>query len=196
MTDDEPPRSAFVTGAARGIGRAVAQRLAADGLAVSVADLPVARDDLQALATSLDGAAHPLDVADAPAVDAAVDAHVARFGGVDVMVANAGVAVTAPLLETTDEQWRQTFAVNVLGVVHCYRAAARAMIAGGRGGRLIAAASVSMRGLPLGTGPAGPAARPGTPATTRRRRRRRRMGRVWHGGGTRRNACLRRPVPL
>jgi meso-butanediol dehydrogenase/(S,S)-butanediol dehydrogenase/diacetyl reductase len=143
MVTNDTPRSAFVTGAARGIGRAVAERLAADGLAVSVADLPAARDGLEALATGLGGAAHALDVADADAVDAAVDAHVARFGGLDVMVANAGVAVTAPLLETTDGQWRDTFAVNVLGVVHCYRAAARVMIDRGRGGRLVAAASVA-----------------------------------------------------
>lgn len=143
MTDDDIARSAFVTGAARGIGRAVAERLAADGLAVSVADLPTARDDLDALATHLGGAAHVLDVTDAGAVEAAVDAHVARFGGLDVMVANAGIAVTAPLLETTAEQWERTLAVNVRGVAHCYRAAARVMIGRGRGGRLIAAASVA-----------------------------------------------------
>jgi meso-butanediol dehydrogenase / (S,S)-butanediol dehydrogenase / diacetyl reductase len=142
VTDDRP-RSAFVTGAARGIGRAIAERLAADGLAVSVADLPRARDDLDALATDLDGLALTVDVTDPDQVDAAVSAHVARFGGLDVMVANAGIAITAPMLETTPEQWRRTFDVNVLGVVHCYRAAARQMIAQGRGGRLIGAASVA-----------------------------------------------------
>ena len=143
MPPDDRPRSAFVTGAARGIGRAVAQRLAADGLAVSVADLPSAHDEAAALAAELGGLALALDVADADQVEAAVAAHVDRFGGLDVMVANAGVAVTAPLLETTAEQWRRTVEVNVLGVVHCYRAAARQMIAQGRGGRLIGAASVA-----------------------------------------------------
>jgi meso-butanediol dehydrogenase/(S,S)-butanediol dehydrogenase/diacetyl reductase len=129
----------MVTGAARGIGRAVAERLAADGLAVSVIDLTGAEE----AAAAVGGPAHHLDVTDPDQVDAAVAAHVERFGGLDVMVANAGVAVTAPLLETTDEQWRRTFEVNVLGVVHCYRAAARQMIAQGRGGRLIGAASVA-----------------------------------------------------
>ena len=138
-TDDDRPRSAMVTGAARGIGRAVAERLAADGLAVSVIDLTGAEE----AAAAVGGPAHHLDVTDPDQVDAAVAAHVERFGGLDVMVANAGVAVTAPLLETTDEQWRRTFEVNVLGVVHCYRAAARQMIAQGRGGRLIGAASVA-----------------------------------------------------
>ena len=60
--------------------------------------------------------------------------------GVDVTVANAGIAVTASLLETTAEQWQRTPDVNVMGVAHCYSAAARQMIPQGRGGRLIGAA--------------------------------------------------------
>jgi len=149
LTDkDRPGRSAMVTGAGRGIGRAIAQRLAADGLAVSVADLPSAEHETKALVAELEAAgaaalAHTVDVTDADQVDAAVAAHIDRFGGLDVMVANAGIAVTAPMLETTAEQWRRTFDVNVLGVVHCYRAAARQMIVQGRGGRLIGAASVA-----------------------------------------------------
>lgn len=148
MADTTTRRSAMVTGAARGIGRAIAVRLASDGLAVSVADLPSAGggvDDLVAELTRAGAACLPLalDVADADAVDAAVTAHVDRFGGLDVMVANAGIAVTAPLVDTTAEQWRRTMDVNVAGVFHCYRAAARQMIAQGRGGRLIGAASVA-----------------------------------------------------
>ena len=141
-------RSAMITGAASGIGRAIAVRLASDGYAVSAADLPSAKDGLDGLVAELAGtgaACLPLvlDVTDADAVDAAVDAHVHRFGGLDVMVANAGIAVTAPLVDTTAEQWRRTMDVNVAGVFHCYRAAARQMIAQGRGGRIIGAASVA-----------------------------------------------------
>ncbi|SER32691.1 SDR family oxidoreductase [Microlunatus flavus] len=141
-------RSAFVTGAAGGIGRAIALRLAADGLAVSVVDLPGARDALDAVVAQLggtDGGALALtaDVADSASVDAAVAAHVTHHGGLDVMVANAGIAVTAPLVETTDEQWRRVLDVNVGGVFHCYRAAARQLVAQGRGGRIIGAASVA-----------------------------------------------------
>jgi meso-butanediol dehydrogenase/(S,S)-butanediol dehydrogenase/diacetyl reductase len=148
MAEANVERSAIVSGAARGIGRAIALRLAADGLAVSVADLPSSAGALAALVTELGkagGAAQalPLDVVDADAVEAAVDEHVRRFGGLDVMVANAGIAVTAPLVDTTVEQWRQTMDVNVAGVFHCYRAAARQMISQGRGGRLIGAASVA-----------------------------------------------------
>jgi meso-butanediol dehydrogenase/(S,S)-butanediol dehydrogenase/diacetyl reductase len=147
------PRTAMVTGAARGIGRAIALRLAADGFAVSVADLPAAAPDAVAAELTEAGAravALPLDVADAEQVETAVAAHVERLGPMGVMVANAGIAVTAPLVETTAEQWQHTMDVNLKGVFHCYRAAARQMIAQGRGGRLIGAASVAAhRGGPM-----------------------------------------------
>jgi meso-butanediol dehydrogenase / (S,S)-butanediol dehydrogenase / diacetyl reductase len=140
-------RSALVTGAARGIGRAIAERLVADGLLVSVADLPSAKDQVDIVVAALGGQEFALglyvDVTNAASVDAAVADHVRHFGGLDVMVANAGVAVTAPLLETTAVQWQQTMDVNVKGVFHCYQSAARQMIAQGRGGRLIGAASVA-----------------------------------------------------
>jgi meso-butanediol dehydrogenase/(S,S)-butanediol dehydrogenase/diacetyl reductase len=143
----EPSRSAFVTGAAGGIGRAIAERLVADGFGVSVADLSSSADQLEALVVSLGGPDVALglsvDVTEAASVEAAVAAHVGHFGGLDVMVANAGVAVTAPLVETTAEQWQRTMDVNVKGVLHCYQSAARQMIMQGRGGRLIGAASVA-----------------------------------------------------
>ena len=147
-TDSRSARTAMVTGAARGIGRAIATRLAADGLTVSLCDLPVMAAELDAASAAIrdDGGSAQsiaLDVTDADAVETAVAAHVEYAGGLDVMVANAGIAVTAPLVETTPAQWQQTIAVNVLGVVHCYQAAARRMIDQGRGGRLIAAASVA-----------------------------------------------------
>jgi meso-butanediol dehydrogenase/(S,S)-butanediol dehydrogenase/diacetyl reductase len=148
VDDDRPQRSVLVTGAARGIGRAIAERLATDGLAVSVADLPTAAEALADTVTELNAhgrqaLALPLDVSDMDAVDAAVAAHVDRFGGLDVMVANAGIAVTAPMIQTSAEDWHRVLGVNVMGVFHCYRAAARQMIAQGRGGRLIGAASVA-----------------------------------------------------
>jgi meso-butanediol dehydrogenase / (S,S)-butanediol dehydrogenase / diacetyl reductase len=142
-----PNRSALVTGAAGGIGRAISERLVADGFAVSVADLSSSADQLEALVASLGGPDVALgllvDVTEAASVEAAVAAHVGHFGGLDVMVANAGIAVTAPLLEITAKQWQRTMDVNVKGVLHCYQSAARQMITQGRGGRLIGAASVA-----------------------------------------------------
>lgn len=144
-------RSAVVTGAAGGIGQAVAARLSADGLAVTLLDLEGSAEALAAVERRLQeaaGAGAPVrsdhvDVTDEDSVERALQAHAEAFDGVDVVVANAGIAVTAPLLETTTQQWDTTMAVNVRGVANCYRSGARLMIAQGRGGRLIGAASVA-----------------------------------------------------
>ncbi|MFL6131835.1 MAG: SDR family oxidoreductase [Nocardioidaceae bacterium] len=143
-----PDRSAMVTGAARGIGRAIALRLAQDGFAVTVTDLESARDAALGVVDEVvrsGGTARfaAADVSLAGDVEAAVAGNVQAYGALDVLVANAGIAITAPLVETTFEQWRRTMEVNLTGVFHCYRAAARQMIDHGRGGRLIGAASVA-----------------------------------------------------
>lgn len=141
-------RTAIVTGAARGIGRAIALRLARDGFVVTVADLPAASDDARAVVAEIkafEGAAQAqrVDVSDLDQVEATVSRHVDSFGRLDVMVANAGIAVTAPLLETSADQWHRIMAVNLAGVFHSYQAAARQMVQQGTGGRLIGAASVA-----------------------------------------------------
>jgi meso-butanediol dehydrogenase/(S,S)-butanediol dehydrogenase/diacetyl reductase len=143
-----PDRSAMVTGAARGIGRAIALRLAADGFAVTVTDLESAQDAALEVVDEVARAGGTAryaatDVSLAGDVEAAVTGHVQAYRGMDVMVANAGVAITSPMVETTAQQWRQTMEVNLTGVFHCYQAAARQMIDHGRGGRLIGAASVA-----------------------------------------------------
>ncbi|WP_432500170.1 SDR family oxidoreductase [Kineococcus gynurae] len=136
-----------MTGAAGGIGTAIARRLHADGLDVTLCDLASTAERLDDLATTLDGPALAracsADVTDRAAVEAAVAAHVEAFGAIDVMVANAGIAITAGLLETTTQQWDRTMAVNVRGVFNCYSAAARQMVEHGTPGRLIGAASVA-----------------------------------------------------
>jgi len=134
---------ALVTGGARGIGRGIALRLAADGHDVTVADLPSMREELDAVAGEVSGLALDVDVSDPGQVDAMVAATVDRFERLDVMVANAGIAQVAPLLDVTPEDFDRLMAVNLRGVFLCYTAAARQMIAQGGGGKIIGAASIA-----------------------------------------------------
>ena len=132
-------RSAMVTGASRGIGRAIAMRLAEDGLDVSVTDLPNAKNELEETSKAISNlgvksCAILMDVSSQEDVERAVTEHVKALGGIDVMVANAGIAVTAPLVETTSEQLTRTLDINLKGVYFCYQAAAKEMITQGRGG--------------------------------------------------------------
>ncbi|MEY4750529.1 MAG: hypothetical protein RIQ60_2743 [Pseudomonadota bacterium] len=141
-------RTAIVTGAAQGIGRGIATRLAADGLAVTLADLPSnaqALDEAVQAITAAGGTARGAfaNVTQRNQVEHCVAEHVAAYGGLDVMVANAGVTLIAKFMDTTDEIFDRTIDINLKGVFYSYQAAARQMIAQGRGGRLIGACSVS-----------------------------------------------------
>jgi rhamnulose-1-phosphate aldolase/alcohol dehydrogenase len=136
-------RIALVTGGGSGIGRAIALRLAAEGACVVVAD----RDAKAAVdvAEELGGpdVAVPVtvDVTDEDAVRAAVDAAVLAFGGVDLVVNNAGLSVSKPLLETTVADWDLQHDVMARGSFLVAREAARAMIRQGIGGDIIYIAS-------------------------------------------------------
>ena len=140
---------AIVTGAARGIGRAIAERYAAEGARVVVADLNLA--GAVEVAAAIGGAAMAvaLDVTRQESIDAAVAAVVTRFGGIDVLVNNAGLFDLAPTVEITHESYRRVFAVNVEGLLFMTQAVARQMIAQGdngrRGGRIINFASQAGR---------------------------------------------------
>jgi NAD(P)-dependent dehydrogenase (short-subunit alcohol dehydrogenase family) len=131
----------IVTGAASGIGRACAVALAARGDRLVCADLD--GDGARATAADLDGAiAVAVDVASSADCDAMVAAALEAFGGVDVLVAAAGIEKAAPGHELDDETWLATIAVNLNGVFWCARAAARAMLAGG-GGRMVLIGSIN-----------------------------------------------------
>ena len=134
---------ALVTGGARGIGRGIAVRLASDGHDVAVADLPSMRAETDATAAEVGGIAIDVDVSDSAQVDAMIGSVVERHGRLDIMVANAGIAQVAPLLEVSVEQFDKLMAVNLRGVFLCYTAAARQMIAQGGGGKIIGAASIA-----------------------------------------------------
>ncbi|KAH9943614.1 hypothetical protein B0H21DRAFT_748720 [Amylocystis lapponica] len=143
-----PARIAIVTGAAQGIGRQIALRLADDGLDVAVSDLPSQASLLEAVAVDIRqkgrrSLAIFADVSVEKDVHTMVEQAVAELGGLDVMVANAGIATLAPILEITMEEFDRVFAINVKGTLLCYQAAAKVMIGQGRGGRLIGASSVA-----------------------------------------------------
>lgn len=132
-------RIAFVTGAASGIGKAIATRLAAEGACVVVADLDL--EKARAAAAELGGTDVAIgvaaNVADAAAVQAAIDEAVLAFGGVDLVVNNAGLSLSKPLLETTEADWNLQHDVMAKGSFLVSQAAARAMIAQGMGGDVV-----------------------------------------------------------
>jgi 2-hydroxycyclohexanecarboxyl-CoA dehydrogenase len=115
-------RVAMVTGAARGIGAAIAQKLAADGFAVGVCDIDAggAADSAKSIAASGGRALGvALDVTDASSVAAGVEQIEARLGAIDVLVNNAGIDVPAFFLESHEADWDRLIAVNLKGVLHC-----------------------------------------------------------------------------
>ncbi len=139
---------ALVTGAAGGIGAAVAQRLAAEGAHVVALD----RDGAGAAATAAriadaggSASAHPVDVAQAVEVDPLFDALAARHGRLDVLVNNAGVTRDNLLFKLSEEEWDTVIDVNLKSVFLCSRAAQRAMVPA-RAGKIVNLSSRSARG--------------------------------------------------
>lgn len=141
-------RVALVTGACRGIGKAIALRLARDGLDVAVNDVEANRDELESVAGEIRdagrrSAAVTADVAVAREVESLVGQIAEELGSLDVMIANAGIAQVAPLLDLTAEEWDRVMAVNARGVFLCYQEAARQLTRQGAGGKIIGAASIA-----------------------------------------------------
>lgn len=126
---------AIVTGAASGLGRAIAERYVAEGARVAIADIRGAGEAAQALGR----AAMPLtmDVTDERQVDEGVRQVVEKFGGVDVLVSNAGVQIISALADLTLEDWRRMLAIHLDGAFLTTRACLRRMAAQGRGGSII-----------------------------------------------------------
>jgi AhpD family alkylhydroperoxidase len=114
-------RRVLITGAARGIGAALARRLHARGARVAVAGLEP--ELLEEVARSCDGPWRECDVSDRDAVEAAVETAVAELGGLDIVVANAGVAAQLPIVGGNPAVMERTIAVNVMGVYNTLRAA-------------------------------------------------------------------------
>ncbi|WP_329310288.1 bifunctional aldolase/short-chain dehydrogenase [Streptomyces sp. NBC_01262] len=136
-------RIALVTGAGSGIGKAIARRLAAEGAVVVVADLDA--ENAAAVAEELGGpdkaVAVTVDVTSEEQIAAAFDEALLAFGGVDLVVNNAGISISKPLLETTARDWDLQHDIMARGSFLVSREAARVMIAQGLGGDIVYIAS-------------------------------------------------------
>jgi SDR family mycofactocin-dependent oxidoreductase len=143
-------RTALVTGAARGLGRAICEGLARDGadvVATDLSDLDETVDAVELLGRR--AIACEADVRDQGALDAVVRAGVTAFGGLDIVVANAGIANWTRFWEMTEDQWHTMIDVNLSGAWRTFKAAAPVMIEQGRGGSLTAISSVAgLKALP------------------------------------------------
>ena len=129
-------RTALVTGASRGIGRAIALALAAAGAGVGCAAR--ARDQIESTAAAIQATggrarAIPLDVTSGEQIRASVQDAESALGPIDILVNNAGVTLDKPTLEVEDDEWDQVLAANLTSMFRCARAVAPGMIARGRG---------------------------------------------------------------
>ena len=155
---------AFITGAARGQGRSHAARLAAEGADIIALDIcataadvpypPATPADLDETVRAVEAqdrriVARVVDVRDQGALDAAVADGIAELGGLDVVVANAGISSWGRVWEMDETQWQAMIDINLTGVWRTFKAVIPAMIAQGRGGSIIAISSVAgIKSLP------------------------------------------------
>lgn len=138
-------KSALITGAARGIGRAFAEAYVREGARVAIADIDLARARQAAEAIGPAAIAVELDVTRQDSIDAAVAAVEEAFGGIDILVNNAALFDLAPIVDITRESYERLFSVNVAGTLFVMQAVAKGMIARGKGGKIINMASQAGR---------------------------------------------------
>ncbi|KIK70208.1 hypothetical protein GYMLUDRAFT_546908 [Collybiopsis luxurians FD-317 M1] len=148
---------ALVTGAAQGIGKDIALRLASDGFNVAINDLPGKLDLLQEVQSQIITAGRKsmivvADVSVESEVKEMVEKTVSNLGSLEVMIANAGICATKEMIKVTGDEWDQFLSTNTRGTFLCYKYAAIQMIHQGRGGRIIGATSIaSKRGWQMGS---------------------------------------------
>lgn len=144
--------TAFVTGAAQGLGRAICKALAEDGHDIVAGDL--ASEDLSGTIADVEGAGRkivtgPADVRDQAALDALVTEGIAALGHLDAVVANAGISNWNRFWEMPEDQWQRMIDVNLTGVWHTFKACVPSMIERGAGGSIVAISSVAgLKSLP------------------------------------------------
>ncbi|MDE2604592.1 MAG: 3-hydroxybutyrate dehydrogenase [Burkholderiales bacterium] len=136
---------AFITGSASGIGKEIATVYAREGAAIVIADLNRQAAEATAAELAATGAKAigvAVDVTDEAQVEAAVERAVAAFGGIDILVSNAGIQIVHPLEEFSFAEWKKLLAIHLDGAFLTTRACLRRMYAQGRGGSVIYMGSV------------------------------------------------------
>lgn len=146
---DTQRRRILITGAGSGLGLALAHRYARSGARVACVDLLAVRADAAATALPGDGhLAHVADVGDDASMQALHDRIHSEWGGVDVLINNAGIASVGPMVETTMEEWRKVLDVDLVGVVRGCRLFLPAMLAARRGQIVNTASFAGLAGAP------------------------------------------------
>lgn len=141
-------KSCIVTGAGRGMGKAIGLRLAKDGANVVFADINQAEAEAAASEATHSGPralGARVDVADRAQIQQLVARTVSEFGRLDIIFNNAGINHIQPFMETSEENWERIMRVNALGVLMCTQEAARQMILQGNGGKIVNTASIAGR---------------------------------------------------
>jgi meso-butanediol dehydrogenase/(S,S)-butanediol dehydrogenase/diacetyl reductase len=141
-------KTCIVTGAARGIGKAIGLRMASEGASVVFADLDTKQAEAAAAEATQAGAkaiGANVDVTNREQVRSLVARAVSEFGQLNLMFNNAGMNHIQPFLETTEDNWERIMRVNALGVLIGTQEAAKQMIAQGKGGKIINTASIAGR---------------------------------------------------
>ena len=140
---------ALVTGAAQGMGRAIAMRLANEGTSVVATDINgrlVEQTSIDIRELGHEAIAVEADIGDIEDINRVVDEALNAFGHIDILVNNAGVTRYADIMDLTVEDWDRIHRVNARGVFFCLQRVAREMINGGQGGRIINIASIAGKG--------------------------------------------------
>lgn len=138
-------KSALITGSARGIGKAFAEAYLREGATVAIADINLEAAERTASELGDKAYAVRLDVTDVASIEAAVAAVEERTGGLDILINNAALFDLAPVVEISKASYEKLFAVNVAGTLFTLQAAAKSMIARGKGGKIINMASQAGR---------------------------------------------------
>ena len=138
-------KSAVITGAARGIGKAFANAYVQEGATVAIADVNFEGAEKTALEIGADAYAIRLDVTDQSSIDAAIKAVEEHSGGIDILINNAALFDLAPISEITRESYNRLFSINVAGTLFMLQAVAKSMIARKKRGKIINMASQAGR---------------------------------------------------